>query len=161
MSGVFEVHVQDRQEKFSGECRLSTRRTVDDIDHRPPIVKEAIITNSDRQKSFWTRRKYMNKFATAIAVDALRAETDKEKSQNTSPSTTPSIAGRKYKEVVGVGLNGEQSAGVTLTEVSAAEVPDLYHREDSREDEVYRTGVKSGAARLGSLPSSRLAENEV
>ena len=71
---IFEVHVQDRQEYF-GEAIVVTQE-VDDI-ISSPIVKEAIITNSDC-KILLDQKKYMNKFD---GIQSMLGLTDKEKSQ--------------------------------------------------------------------------------
>ena len=79
-----------------------------------PVVKEAIINNSDC-KILLDQRKFMNRFD---AIQSLLGLTDKEKAQilSINQSNDPS---RKYKEVW-IGLGGVQSA-VYATEVSVPE----------------------------------------
>ena len=98
--------------KYFGEAIVVTQE-VDDI-ISSPIVKEAIINNSDC-KILLDQRKYMNKFD---SIQALLGLTEKEKSQilSINMSNNPS---RKYKEVW-FGLGGVQSA-VYATEVSLEE----------------------------------------
>ncbi|MFV0326423.1 MAG: TraG family conjugative transposon ATPase [Bacteroides xylanisolvens] len=98
--------------KFFGEAIVVTQE-VDDI-ISSPIVKEAIINNSDC-KILLDQRKYMNKFD---SIQALLGLTEKEKGQvlSINMSNNPN---RKYKEVW-FGLGGVQSA-VYATEVSLEE----------------------------------------
>jgi conjugation system TraG family ATPase len=98
--------------KYFGEAIVVTQE-VDDI-ISSPIVKEAIINNSDC-KILLDQRKYMNKFD---SIQALLGLTEKEKGQILSINmyNNPS---RKYKEVW-FGLGGAQSA-VYATEVSLEE----------------------------------------
>ena len=98
--------------KFFGEAIVVTQE-VDDI-ISSPIVKEAIINNSDC-KILLDQRKYMNKFD---SIQALLGLTEKEKAQilSINMSNNPS---RIYKEVW-IGLGGMQSA-VYATEVSPSE----------------------------------------
>lgn len=98
--------------KFFGEILVVTQE-IDDI-VSSPIVKEAIINNSDT-KILLDMRKYMNKFD---AIQNLLGLTDKEKSQILSINLA-NAPKRKYKEVW-IGMGGVQSA-VYATEVSAAE----------------------------------------
>ena len=98
--------------KFFGEILVVTQE-IDDI-VSSPIVKEAIINNSDT-KILLDMRKYMNKFD---AIQNLLGLTDKEKSQILSINLANDPK-RKYKEVW-IGMGGVQSA-VYATEVSAAE----------------------------------------
>ena len=86
---------------------------VDDI-ISSPIVKEAIINNSDC-KILLDQRKYMNKFD---SIQSMLGLTDKEKAQILSINMANNPA-RLYKEVW-IGLGGVQSA-VYATEVSLEE----------------------------------------
>ena len=98
--------------KYFGEAIVVTQE-VDDI-ISSPVVKEAIINNSDC-KILLDQRKYMNKFD---AIQDLLGLTDKERGQilSINMANNPS---RLYKEVW-IGLGGTQSA-VYATEVSAEE----------------------------------------
>lgn len=98
--------------KYYGEAIVVTQE-VDDI-ISSPIVKEAIINNSDC-KILLDQRKYMNKFD---GIQALLGLTDKERAQilSINMANNPS---RLYKEVW-IGLGGTQSA-VYATEVSTEE----------------------------------------
>lgn len=98
--------------KFFGEILVVTQE-IDDI-VSSPIVKEAIINNSDT-KILLDMRKYMNKFD---AIQNLLGLTDKEKSQILSINLANDPK-RRYKEVW-IGMGGTHSA-VYATEVSAAE----------------------------------------
>ena len=98
--------------KFFGEILVVTQE-IDDI-VSSPIVKEAIINNSDT-KILLDMRKYMNKFD---AIQKLLGLTDKEKSQILSINLANDPK-RRYKEVW-IGMGGTHSA-VYATEVSAAE----------------------------------------
>lgn len=98
--------------KYFGEAIVVTQE-VDDI-ISSPIVKEAIINNSDC-KILLDQRKYMNKFD---SIQTLLGLTDKERGQilSINMANNPS---RLYKEVW-IGLGGTQSA-VYATEVSTEE----------------------------------------
>lgn len=98
--------------KYFGEAIVVTQE-VDDI-ISSPVVKEAIINNSDC-KILLDQRKYMNKFD---AIQNLLGLTDKERGQilSINMANNPS---RLYKEVW-IGLGGTQSA-VYATEVSTEE----------------------------------------
>lgn len=98
--------------KFFGEAIVVTQE-VDDI-ISSPIVKEAIINNSDC-KILLDQRKYMNKFD---SIQSMLGLTDKEKAQILSINMANNPA-RLYKEVW-IGLGGVQSA-VYATEVSLEE----------------------------------------
>lgn len=98
--------------KYFGEAIVVTQE-VDDI-ISSPVVKEAIINNSDC-KILLDQRKYMNKFD---AIQDLLGLTDKERGQILSINQS-NDATRSYKEVW-IGLGGVQSA-VYATEVSKAE----------------------------------------
>ncbi len=98
--------------KFFGEAVVVTQE-VDDI-ISSPVVKEAIINNSDC-KILLDQRKYQNKFD---QIQNLLGLTDKERSQILSINLA-NAANRLYKEVW-IGLGGTQSA-VYATEVSAEE----------------------------------------
>ncbi|GAB6120007.1 TraG family conjugative transposon ATPase [Dysgonomonas termitidis] len=120
--------------KYFGEAIVVTQE-VDDI-ISSPIVKEAIINNSDC-KILLDQRKYMNKFD---SIQALLGLTDKEKAQilSINMSNNPS---RIYKEVW-IGLGGMQSA-VYATEVSAQEYL-TYTTEETEKLEVMRLAEKLG-----------------
>lgn len=128
--------------KYYGEAVVVTQE-VDDI-ISSPIVKEAIINNSDC-KILLDQKKYMNKFD---GIQAMLGLTEKEKAQILSINLA-NHPGRKYKEVW-IGLNGVQSA-VYATEVSPAE----YLTYTTEESEKRRCSIlrKSWAA-TWSLPSS-------
>ena len=98
--------------KYFGEAIVVTQE-VDDI-ISSPVVKEAIINNSDC-KILLDQRKYMNKFD---SIQNLLGLTDKERGQilSINMANNPS---RLYKEVW-IGLGGTQSA-VYATEVSIEE----------------------------------------
>ena len=98
--------------KYFGEAIVVTQE-VDDI-ISSPVVKEAIINNSDC-KILLDQRKYMNKFD---AIQDLLGLTDKERGQILSINMANN-PNRLYKEVW-IGLGGTQSA-VYATEVSAEE----------------------------------------
>lgn len=98
--------------KFFGEAIVVTQE-VDDI-ISSPIVKEAIINNSDC-KILLDQRKYMNKFD---SIQAMLGLTDKERAQILSINMA-NHPNRLYKEVW-IGLGGVQSA-VYATEVSLEE----------------------------------------
>ncbi|WP_298938778.1 TraG family conjugative transposon ATPase, partial [uncultured Dysgonomonas sp.] len=120
--------------KFFGEAIVVTQE-VDDI-ISSPIVKEAIINNSDC-KILLDQRKYMNKFD---SIQALLGLTEKEKAQilSINMSNNP---GRIYKEVW-IGLGGMQSA-VYATEVSTEEYL-TYTTEETEKMEVMRLADKLG-----------------
>lgn len=120
--------------KYFGEAVVVTQE-VDDI-ISSPIVKEAIINNSDC-KILLDQRKYLNKFE---RIQTLLGLTDKECSQilSINRANDPS---RKYKEVW-IGLGGVQSA-VYATETSTAEYL-TYTTEESEKLEVERMAEKQG-----------------
>ena len=101
-----------------------------------PIVKEAIINNSDC-KILLDQRKFMNRFD---AIQTLLGLTDKEKAQILSINMS-NHPGRKYKEVW-IGLGGVQSA-VYATEVSKQEYL-AYTTEESEKIEVQRLAESLG-----------------
>ena len=98
--------------KYFGEAVVVTQE-VDDI-ISSPIVKEAIINNSDC-KILLDQRKYMNKFE---HIQKLLGLTEKEKGQILSINQA-NHPGRFYREVW-IGLGGTHSA-VYATEVSEEE----------------------------------------
>ena len=118
--------------KFFGEAIVVTQE-VDDI-ISSPIVKEAIINNSDC-KILLDQRKYMNKFD---SIQALLGLTEKERAQilSINMSNNPS---RIYKEVW-IGLGGAQSA-VYATEVSKSEYL-TYTTEETEKLEVMQLAEK-------------------
>ncbi len=120
--------------KFFGEAIVVTQE-VDDI-ISSPIVKEAIINNSDC-KILLDQRKYMNKFD---SIQALLGLTEKEKAQilSINMSNNPN---RLYKEVW-IGLGGAQSA-VYATEVSKSEYL-AYTTEETEKLEVMQLAEKLG-----------------
>lgn len=120
--------------KFFGEAIVVTQE-VDDI-ISSPIVKEAIINNSDC-KILLDQRKYMNKFD---SIQALLGLTEKERAQilSINMSNNPS---RIYKEVW-IGLGGAQSA-VYATEVSKSEYL-TYTTEETEKLEVMQLAEKLG-----------------
>ena len=120
--------------KYYGEAIVVTQEVEDIISS--PVVKEAIINNSDC-KILLDQRKFMNRFD---AIQSLLGLTDKEKAQilSINQSNNPS---RKYKEVW-IGLGGVQSA-VYATEVSAEEYL-AYTTEETEKVEVYRLAEKLG-----------------
>ena len=134
--------------KYFGEAIVVTQE-VDDI-ISSPIVKEAIITNSDC-KILLDQKKYMNKFD---GIQSMLGLTDKEKSQILSINLA-NHPGRKYKEVW-IGLNGVQSA-VYATEVSAAEYL-TYTTEESEKTEVFALAEELGGDL--ELAIKRLAETK-
>ena len=121
--------------KYFGEAVVVTQE-VDDI-ISSPIVKEAIINNSDC-KILLDQRKYLNKFE---RIQTLLGLTDKECSQilSINRANDPS---RRYKEVW-IGLGGVQSA-VYATETSTAEYL-TYTTEESEKLEVERMAAKTGS----------------
>ena len=120
--------------KYFGEAIVVTQE-VDDI-ISSPIVKEAIINNSDC-KILLDQRKYMNKFD---AIQALLGLTDKERGQilSINMANNPS---RLYKEVW-IGLGGTQSA-VYATEVSTEEYL-TFTTEETEKMEVMALAEKMG-----------------
>jgi len=118
--------------KYFGEAVVVTQE-VDDI-VSSPIVKEAIINNSDC-KILLDQRKYMNKFD---QIQSLLGLTEKEKAQILSINMA-NHPGRLYKEVW-IGLGGTRSA-VYATEVSAAEYL-AYTTEETEKMEVYALAKK-------------------
>lgn len=120
--------------KFFGEAVVVTQE-VDDIIHSP-IVKEAIITNSDC-KILLDQRKYMNKFD---GIQNMLGLTDKERGQILSINMANDPA-RLYKEVW-IGLGGAQSA-VYATEVSRSEYL-TYTTEETEKVEVFRLAEELG-----------------
>ncbi len=120
--------------KYFGEAIVVTQE-VDDI-ISSPIVKEAIINNSDC-KILLDQRKYMNKFD---SIQSLLGLTDKEKGQILSINMANN-PNRLYKEVW-IGLGGAQSA-VYATEVSKAEYL-TYTTEEREKMEVLNLAEKLG-----------------
>lgn len=121
--------------KYFGEAIVVTQE-VDDI-ISSPVVKEAIINNSDC-KILLDQRKYMNKFD---AIQDLLGLTDKERGQilSINMANNPS---RLYKEVW-IGLGGTQSA-VYATEVSAEEYL-TFTTEETEKMEVLALADKLGS----------------
>ena len=132
--------------KFFGEAVVVTQE-VDDIVHSP-IVKEAIITNSDC-KILLDQRKYMNKFD---GIQNMLGLTDKERGQILSINMA-NDSSRHYKEVW-IGLGGVQSA-VYATEVSRSEYL-TYTTEETEKVEVFRLAEQLGGNL--ELAIKRLAE---
>lgn len=120
--------------KYFGEAIVVTQE-VDDI-ISSPVVKEAIINNSDC-KIMLDQRKYMNKFD---SIQNLLGLTDKERGQilSINMANNPS---RLYKEVW-IGLGGTQSA-VYATEVSGEEYL-CYTTEETEKMEVMALAEKLG-----------------
>lgn len=114
--------------KYFGEAIVVTQE-VDDI-IASPIVKEAIINNSDC-KILLDQRKFMNRFD---VIQSLLGLTDKEKGQILSINMA-NHPGRLYKEVW-FGLGGVQSA-VYATEVSGEEYL-TYTTEETEKMEVFK-----------------------
>lgn len=112
--------------KYFGEAVVVTQE-VDDI-ISSPIVKEAIINNSDC-KILLDQRKYLNKFE---HIQRLLGLTDKEKDQILSINQA-NRPGKIYREVW-IGLGGTQSA-VYATEVSEEEHA-VYTTEESEKLEL-------------------------
>jgi len=123
---VLSLHKTVR--KHFGEV-VTVSQEVQDI-VSSPIVKEAIINNSDC-KILLDQRKFMNRFD---AIQSLLGLTKKEKSQILSINMS-NHPGRKYKEVW-IGLGGVQSA-VYATEVSIPEYL-AYTTEETEKLEVQR-----------------------
>lgn len=120
--------------KFFGEAVVVTQE-VDDI-ISSPIVKEAIINNSDC-KILLDQRKYMNKFD---AIQAMLGLTDKERAQILSINMNNDPR-RMYKEVW-IGLGGTHSA-VYATEVSLEEYC-AYTTEETEKLEVMNLAADLG-----------------
>lgn len=120
--------------KHFGEVVTVTQEVQDIVSS--PIVKEAIINNSDC-KILLDQRKFMNRFD---AIQNLLGLTDKERSQilSINMSNDPS---RRYKEVW-IGLGGVQSA-VYATEVSVPEYL-AYTTEETEKVEVQRLAERLG-----------------
>ena len=114
--------------KYFGEAVVVTQE-VDDI-ISSPLVKEAIINNSDC-KILLDQRKYMNKFE---HIQRLLGLTEKEKGQILSINQA-NHPGRFYREVW-IGLGGTHSA-VYATEVSGEEYY-TFTTEESEKMEVQR-----------------------
>lgn len=114
--------------KYFGEAIVVTQEVEDIISS--PVVKEAIINNSDC-KILLDQRKFINRFD---AIQKLLGLSEKEKSQilSLNQANDPS---RKYKEVW-IGLGGTQSA-VYATEVSMEEYL-AYTTEETEKVEVQR-----------------------
>ena len=133
--------------KYYGEAIVVTQEVEDIISS--PVVKEAIINNSDC-KILLDQRKFMNRFD---AIQSLLGLTDKEKAQilSINQSNDPS---RKYKEVW-IGLGGVQSA-VYATEVSVPEYL-AYTTEETEKVEVQRLAGELGGdmeLAIGSDPTA-------
>lgn len=120
--------------KYFGEAIVVTQE-VDDI-ISSPIVKEAIINNSDC-KILLDQRKYMNKFD---SIQNLLGLTDKERGQilSINQANNPN---RLYKEVW-IGLGGTHSA-VYATEVSKSEYL-AYTTEETEKMEVMNLADRLG-----------------
>ena len=133
--------------KYFGEAIVVTQE-VDDI-ISSPVVKEAIINNSDC-KILLDQRKYMNKFD---SIQNLLGLTDKERGQilSINMANNPS---RLYKEVW-IGLGGTQSA-VYATEVSAEEYL-TFTTEETEKMEVLALADKLGSIELA---IKQLADNK-
>lgn len=134
--------------KYFGEAVVVTQE-VDDI-ISSPIVKEAIINNSDC-KILLDQRKYMNKFE---HIQKLLGLTEKEKGQILSINQA-NHPGRFYREVW-IGLGGTHSA-VYATEVSEEE----YYTFTTEESE--KLEARKMAEELGGnleLAIRRLAEKK-
>ena len=132
--------------KYFGEAVVVTQE-VDDI-ISSPIVKEAIINNSDC-KILLDQRKYLNKFE---HIQGLLGLTDKEKDQILSINQA-NRPGKIYREVW-IGLGGTQSA-VYATEVSEEEHA-VYTTEESEKLELQQLAAELDGD-LG-LAVRRLAE---
>ena len=124
--------------KYFGEAIVVTQE-VDDI-ISSPVVKEAIINNSDC-KILLDQRKYMNKFD---AIQDLLGLTDKERGQILSINMAYN-PNRLYKEVW-IGLGGTQNA-VYATEVSAEEYL-TFTTEETEKMEVLALADKLGSIEL-------------
>lgn len=114
--------------KYFGEAVVVTQE-VDDI-ISSPVVKEAIINNSDC-KILLDQRKYMNKFD---HIQKLLGLTDKERGQILSINQA-NHPERIYREVW-IGLGGTHSA-VYATEVSEEEYA-IYTTEESEKLELQK-----------------------
>ena len=125
--------------KYFGEAIVVTQE-VDDI-ISSPVVKEAIINNSDC-KILLDQRKYINKFD---SIQDLLGLTDKERGQILSINMANN-PNRLYKEVW-IGLGGTQSA-VYATEVSAEEYLTFTTEETEKME------VLALADKLGSIESA-------
>lgn len=123
---VLSLHKTVR--KHFGEVVTVSQEVQDIISS--PIVKEAIINNSDC-KILLDQRKFMNRFD---SIQTLLGLTNKEKSQILSINMS-NHPGRVYKEVW-IGLGGVQSA-VYATEVSRQEYL-AYTTEETEKLEVQR-----------------------
>ena len=134
--------------KYFGEAVVVTQE-VDDI-ISSPIVKEAIINNSDC-KILLDQRKYMNKFE---HIQRLLGLTEKEKGQILSINQA-NHPGRFYREVW-IGLGGTCSA-VYATEVSEEEYF-TFTTEESEKLEVQRIAGGSEGSLEGAI--RRLAEKK-
>ena len=134
--------------KYFGEAVVVTQE-VDDI-ISSPIVKEAIINNSDC-KILLDQRKYMNKFE---HIQRLLGLTEKEKGQILSINQA-NHPGRFYREVW-IGLGGTCSA-VYATEVSEEEYF-TFTTEESEKLEVQRIAGGPEGSLEGAI--RRLAEKK-
>ena len=143
---VLSLHKTVR--KHFGEVVTVTQEVQDIISS--PIVKEAIINNSDC-KILLDQRKFMNRFD---AIQTLLGLTDKEKAQILSINMS-NHPGRKYKEVW-IGLGGTHSA-VYATEVSAEEYT-VYTTEESEKLELHELTRELGGNL--ELAVRRLAERK-
>lgn len=120
--------------KYFGEAVVVTQE-VDDI-ISSPVVKEAIINNSDC-KILLDQRKYKNKFD---HIQRLLGLTDKERGQILSINQA-NHPGRFYREVW-IGLGGTHSA-VYATEVSDEEYA-VYTTEESEKLELQKLARELG-----------------
>ena len=148
---VLSLHKTVR--KHFGEVVTVTQEVQDIISS--PIVKEAIINNSDC-KILLDQRKFMNRFD---AIQTLLGLTDKEKAQILSINMS-NHPGRKYKEVW-IGLGGVQSA-VYATETSVEEYL-TYTTEESEKMQVMELAGKLGGdieAAIRQLARERETETE-
>ena len=134
--------------KYFGEAVVVTQE-VDDI-ISSPVVKEAIINNSDC-KILLDQRKYMNKFE---HIQKLLGLTEKEKGQILSINQA-NHPGRFYREVW-IGLGGTHSA-VYATEVSEEECL-VFTTEESEKLEVQKFASELGGNL--ELAVRRLAEKK-
>ena len=134
--------------KYFGEAVVVTQE-VDDI-ISSPIVKEAIINNSDC-KILLDQRKYMNKFE---HIQRLLGLTEKEKGQILSINQA-NRPGHSYREVW-IGLGGTHSA-VYATEVSEEEYF-TFTTEETEKLEVQRLSEEPGGSL--ELAVRRMAEKK-
>ena len=134
--------------KYFGEAIVVTQE-VDDI-ISSPVVKEAIINNSDC-KILLDQRKFMNRFD---AIQSLLGLTDKERAQILSINMS-NHPGRRYKEVW-IGLGGVQSA-VYATEVSREEYL-TYTTEETEKMQVQQLTATLGGDM--ELAIKRLVQND-